>query len=152
VRSALRPVRVPGAREASFVRSALRPVRDPRVAYVCHGAVRTKLPRWAGAQEVEGGLVAWRRAGLPLDRRERSPTPRAAAQRGEDPGGGEQPRRARGDDDEQDELGSDRVGRRASIRERIDAPQRQAQPPDEGRDGQADAHGDQPGQPHPARP
>lgn len=56
----------PQARRVSLLRHALWPRTDGAV-YLCQHAVRSKLTLWRGAREVEGGFVAWQRAGLPVE-------------------------------------------------------------------------------------
>ena len=39
----------------------------PETIYLCRHAVRSKLTQRRGAAEIEGGFVAWREAGLPIE-------------------------------------------------------------------------------------
>jgi rhodanese-related sulfurtransferase len=55
----------PGSVKVSLLRHALVPVRDG--IYLCQHAVRSKLPASRGAREIEGGFVAWKRNGQPLE-------------------------------------------------------------------------------------
>lgn len=59
----------PGSKKVSLLRHALFP--DKTAIYLCEHAVRSKLPARRGATEVEGGFVAWTRAGLPVDGKRR---------------------------------------------------------------------------------
>lgn len=63
----------PGAEPVFPPAHALFPDRD--AVYLCQHAVRSKLPAARGAREVAGGFVAWRRAGLPVERRGDAPPP-----------------------------------------------------------------------------
>jgi rhodanese-related sulfurtransferase len=57
----------PGAVPVSLARHVLHP--DGRGAiYLCQHAVRSKATLRAGAAEVAGGFVAWKRAGLPIEK------------------------------------------------------------------------------------
>ena len=62
----------PGAPRVSLLRHALWPA-GPRTAYLCQHAVRSRLTLWRGAAQIEGGWVAWQRAGLPTSRRDQRP-------------------------------------------------------------------------------
>ena len=57
----------PGAEHVSLARHAASPEGPPAI-YLCQHAVRSKLTLRNGASEVEGGFVAWERAGLPVER------------------------------------------------------------------------------------
>jgi rhodanese-related sulfurtransferase len=57
----------PGATAVSLARHILRPEGEGAI-YLCQHAVRSKATLRNGAAEVAGGFVAWRRAGLPVDR------------------------------------------------------------------------------------
>lgn len=57
----------PGAEHVSLAHHAVSSEGPPAV-YLCQHAVRSKLTLRNGAAEVEGGFVAWERAGLPVDR------------------------------------------------------------------------------------
>ncbi len=59
----------PGAEHVSLARHAASP-EGPPVIYLCQHAVRSKLTLRNGAGEVDGGFVAWERAGLPVERLE----------------------------------------------------------------------------------
>jgi rhodanese-related sulfurtransferase len=54
----------PGSRRVSLLRHALWPGGE-RTVYLCQHAVRSRLTLWRGAAQIEGGWVAWSRAGLP---------------------------------------------------------------------------------------
>ena len=56
----------PGAIPASLARHIRAPEPAPAV-YLCQHAVRSKLTGRRGAAEVEGGFVAWVKAGLPVE-------------------------------------------------------------------------------------
>ena len=57
----------PGVEHVSLARHAASPEGPPAI-YLCQHAVRSKLTLRNGAAEVEGGFVAWERAGLPVER------------------------------------------------------------------------------------
>jgi rhodanese-related sulfurtransferase len=57
----------PGAIPASLTRHVLKPEGQGTI-YLCQHAVRSKATLRNGAAEVAGGFVAWRRAGLPVDK------------------------------------------------------------------------------------
>ena len=57
----------PGAIPVSLARHAVSPEGPPAV-YLCQHAVRSKLTLRHGAADVDGGFVAWERAGLPVQR------------------------------------------------------------------------------------
>lgn len=57
----------PGAIPVSLTRHAFRPEGEGAI-YLCQHAVRSKATLRNGAAEVAGGFVAWRRAGLPVDK------------------------------------------------------------------------------------
>lgn len=57
----------PGAVPVSLARHILKPEGEGWI-YLCQHAVRSKATLRNGAAEVAGGFVAWRRAGLPVDR------------------------------------------------------------------------------------
>lgn len=57
----------PGAIPVSFAEAAIRPAGAGAI-YLCQHAVRSKLTLRAGAAEVAGGFVAWKRAGLPVEK------------------------------------------------------------------------------------
>ncbi len=57
----------PGAIAVSLPRHAARPEGPPAI-YLCQHAIRSKLARRRGADEVAGGFSAWRKAGLPVER------------------------------------------------------------------------------------
>ncbi len=57
----------PGSVPVSLVRHAASPAGPPGI-YLCQHAVRSKLTLRNGADEVEGGFVAWEREGLPIAR------------------------------------------------------------------------------------
>ena len=61
----------PGAIPVSLTRHVLKPEGQGAV-YLCQHAVRSKATLRNGAAEVAGGFVAWRRAGLPVERRNES--------------------------------------------------------------------------------
>ena len=56
----------PGAEPVSLAKHVLRP-EGPETIYLCQHAVRSKLTQRRGAAEIEGGFVAWREAGLPIE-------------------------------------------------------------------------------------
>ena len=56
----------PQAIPVSLARHMLKPEGEGSI-YLCQHAVRSKATLRNGAAEVEGGFVAWRRAGLPVD-------------------------------------------------------------------------------------
>ncbi len=57
----------PGAQRVSLLRHALWPQGEGTI-YLCQHANRSKLTARRGAPEVEGGWVAWEKAGLPIER------------------------------------------------------------------------------------
>jgi len=57
----------PGAIAVSLARHILKPEGEGAI-YLCQHAVRSKATLRNGAAEVAGGFVAWRLAGLPVDR------------------------------------------------------------------------------------
>lgn len=57
----------PGAIPVSLARHVLKPEGEGAI-YLCQHAVRSKATLRNGAAEVAGGFVAWRRAGLPIER------------------------------------------------------------------------------------
>jgi rhodanese-related sulfurtransferase len=57
----------PGAIAVSLARHILKPEGEGAI-YLCQHAVRSKATLRNGAAEVAGGFVAWRRAGLPVNR------------------------------------------------------------------------------------
>lgn len=57
----------PGAIRVSLARHILKPEGEGSV-YLCQHAVRSKGTLRNGAAEVAGGFVAWRQAGLPIER------------------------------------------------------------------------------------
>ena len=57
----------PGAEHVSLARHAASPEGPPAI-YLCQHAIRSKLTLRNGAADVEGGFVAWERAGLPVER------------------------------------------------------------------------------------
>ena len=57
----------PGAEPASLAAHVANP-EGPGVVYLCQHAIRSKLTLRRGAAEVAGGFVAWKRAGLPVER------------------------------------------------------------------------------------
>lgn len=57
----------PGAISVSLARHILKPEGEGSI-YLCQHAVRSKATLRNGAAEVAGAFVAWRRAGLPVDR------------------------------------------------------------------------------------
>jgi rhodanese-related sulfurtransferase len=59
----------PGAVSVSLARHVLKPEGEGSV-YLCQHAVRSKATLRNGAAEVAGGFVAWRRAGLPVEKAE----------------------------------------------------------------------------------
>jgi rhodanese-related sulfurtransferase len=60
--------RPPGARPVSLLRHMLRPA-GPDAVYLCAHAVRSRWTLRRGAAQVAGGYRAWRRRGLPTERR-----------------------------------------------------------------------------------
>lgn len=56
----------PGAEHVSLSRHVASPEGAPAI-YLCQHAVRSKLTLRNGAADVEGGFVAWERAGLPVE-------------------------------------------------------------------------------------
>lgn len=57
----------PGAIPVSLARHLLKPEGE-RAIYLCQHGVRSKATLRNGAAEVAGGFVAWRRAGLAVER------------------------------------------------------------------------------------
>lgn len=57
----------PGAPRVSLVRHVAWPAASDAI-YLCQHANRSKLTGRRGAAEVEGGWVAWERAGLPIQK------------------------------------------------------------------------------------
>ena len=57
----------PGAVPVSLARHVLSPESEGTI-YLCQHAVRSKATLRNGAAEVAGGFVAWRRAGLPIEK------------------------------------------------------------------------------------
>jgi rhodanese-related sulfurtransferase len=57
----------PGAIPVSLARHLLQPEGEGAI-YLCQHAVRSKATLRNGAAEVAGGFVAWRRAGLPIEK------------------------------------------------------------------------------------
>lgn len=57
----------PGATRVSLARHILKPEGEGSV-YLCQHAVRSKATLRNGAAEVAGGFVAWRQAGLPIEK------------------------------------------------------------------------------------
>ncbi len=57
----------PGAEPVSLAEHLANP-GGPGVVYLCQHAIRSKLTLRRGAAEVAGGFVAWKRAGLPVER------------------------------------------------------------------------------------
>jgi rhodanese-related sulfurtransferase len=57
----------PGAEPVSLARHVLNPEGKGTI-YLCQHAVRSKATLRNGAAEVAGGFVAWRRAGLPIEK------------------------------------------------------------------------------------
>ena len=57
----------PGAIPVSLTRHLLKPEGKGAI-YLCQHAVRSKATLRNGAAEVAGGFVAWRRAGLPVEK------------------------------------------------------------------------------------
>jgi rhodanese-related sulfurtransferase len=57
----------PGAEPVSLAAHVAKP-EGPGVVYLCQHAIRSKLTLRRGAAEVAGGFVAWRQAGLPVER------------------------------------------------------------------------------------
>ena len=56
----------PRARPVSLAKHVASP-KGPGSIYLCQHAVRSKATLRRGASEVEGGFVAWKEAGLPID-------------------------------------------------------------------------------------
>ena len=56
----------PGARAVSLAKHVAGP-EGPEAIYLCQHAVRSKWTLRRGASEVDGGFVAWRKAGLPVE-------------------------------------------------------------------------------------
>jgi rhodanese-related sulfurtransferase len=56
----------PGAEAVSLARHVANPEGAPAI-YLCQHAVRSKLTLRNGAVDVEGGFVAWEKAGLPVE-------------------------------------------------------------------------------------
>ncbi|HEV3408607.1 MAG TPA: rhodanese-like domain-containing protein [Gaiellaceae bacterium] len=56
----------PGAEHVSLARHVASPEGRDAI-YLCQHAVRSKLTLRNGASEVDGGFVAWERAGLPVE-------------------------------------------------------------------------------------
>jgi rhodanese-related sulfurtransferase len=57
----------PGAQPVSLARHVLNPESEGTI-YLCQHAVRSKATLRNGAAEVAGGFVAWRHAGLPIEK------------------------------------------------------------------------------------
>ena len=57
----------PGALRVSLARHVLSPEGEGTI-YLCQHAVRSKATLHNGAAEVAGGFVAWRQAGLPIEK------------------------------------------------------------------------------------
>ena len=57
----------PGAIPVSLTRHVLKPEGEGAI-YLCQHAVRSKATLRNGASEIAGGFVAWRRAGLPVEK------------------------------------------------------------------------------------
>jgi rhodanese-related sulfurtransferase len=57
----------PGAIRVSLARHTIKP-EGAGAIYLCQHAVRSKVTLRNGAAEVAGGFVAWRRAGLPIEK------------------------------------------------------------------------------------
>ena len=57
----------PGAIPVSLPRHVLKPEGEGAI-YLCQHAIRSKAAVRNGAAEVAGGFVAWRRAGLPIEK------------------------------------------------------------------------------------
>jgi rhodanese-related sulfurtransferase len=57
----------PGAVPVSLARHVLSPEGEGTI-YLCQHAVRSKATLRNGAAEVAGGFVAWRQAGLPIEK------------------------------------------------------------------------------------
>jgi rhodanese-related sulfurtransferase len=57
----------PGAEPVSLTRHVQTPEGEGTI-YLCQHAVRSKATLRNGAAEVAGGFVAWRRAGLPIEK------------------------------------------------------------------------------------
>ena len=57
----------PGAVRVSLARHVLKPEAEGAI-YLCQHAVRSKATLRSGAAEVAGGFVAWRCAGLPIEK------------------------------------------------------------------------------------
>jgi rhodanese-related sulfurtransferase len=56
----------PGARPVALAKHLASP-EGPGTIYLCQHAVRSKWTLRRGAAEVEGGFVAWKKAGLPVE-------------------------------------------------------------------------------------
>ena len=57
----------PGAQAVSLANHVARP-EGPDAVYLCQHAVRSKATLRRGAAEVAGGFVAWKKAGLPIEK------------------------------------------------------------------------------------
>lgn len=57
----------PGAVPVSLARHVLSPEGEGTI-YLCQHAVRSKATLRNGAAEIAGGFVAWRQAGLPIEK------------------------------------------------------------------------------------
>jgi rhodanese-related sulfurtransferase len=57
----------PGSEPVSLAAHVANP-EGPGVVYLCQHAIRSKLTLRRGAAEVGGGFVAWKKAGLPVER------------------------------------------------------------------------------------
>jgi rhodanese-related sulfurtransferase len=57
----------PGATSVSLAKHIARP-EGPGAIYLCQHAVRSKWTLRRGAAEVAGGFVAWKQAGLPVEK------------------------------------------------------------------------------------
>lgn len=57
----------PRAEPVSLAAHVAKP-EGPGVVYLCQHAIRSKLTLRRGAAEVAGGFIAWKRAGLPVER------------------------------------------------------------------------------------
>jgi rhodanese-related sulfurtransferase len=57
----------PGAKPVSLAKHVARP-EGAGAIYLCQHAVRSKLTLRRGASEIEGGFVAWQKAGLPVQK------------------------------------------------------------------------------------
>lgn len=57
----------PGAVRVSLARHVVKPDGEGSI-YLCQHAVRSKATLRNGAAEVAGGFVAWRHAGLPIEK------------------------------------------------------------------------------------